>query len=291
MSLADHSHALKRGGLGMVIGTLVGELAVPVIYRVARHLPHRMRTAVHRYSPHKNKSVGVSAMTVGIFTGNPLMLGAGAGLVLSDAIKLAGQDRRMAKEWNRGIKGMPGISMTRYNLSEFLPDAWKYRQIGEILRALVTTDTWNNVRQCWIPGGREHPAIIITARKIIKEYGLDGHDRVAVLGAIQDWIQKNISYSYDSRFLDTFFHPSLTLLTTVGDCDCQSVLAASLGEALGVEMKLRLIGQDKDSPTRYNHIFSLGIVDGKEYPIETIFKGVPMGWVAPHVSEMTIDLD
>ena len=291
MSIAEHAHALKRGSLGLGLGIGIGELAVPVLFRFAKHLPHRIRTAVHRYSPSRNRGLGVSAMSVGIFTGNPLMIGAGAGLVISDAVKLATKDKRMAKEWNRGIKGMPGISMTRYDLSDFLPDAWKYRIVGEMLRGIVTTDTWNDARQCWIPAGREHPAVVVTGRRIIKEYGLDGHDRVAVLGAIQDWIQRNISYCFDSRYLDSFFHPSLTLLMATGDCDCQSLLAASLGEALGVEMKLRLIGQHKDAPSRYNHIFSLGVVNGVEYPIETIFKGVPMGWVAPHISEMTIDLD
>jgi hypothetical protein len=230
-------------------------------------------------------------MSVGLFTGNPLMLGTGAGLVIADAINLATKDKRMAKEWNRGIKGMPSISMARYDIPEFYPNAWKYKIVADKLREIVTMDTWNDARQCWIPAGREHPAVIVTGRRIIKDYGLDGHDRVAVLGAIQDWIQKNISYSFDPRFLDTLFHPALTLVSGVGDCDCQSLLAASLGEALGVEMKLRLIGQHKDAPSRYNHIFSLGLVDGREYPIETIFKGVPMGWVAPHISEMTIDLD
>ena len=291
MSIIEHSHALKRGGLGLGIGVAIGELAVPVVFRIAKHLPRRVRQALHRYSPTHNKSLGVSAMSVGMLTGNPLMVGTGAGLVIADAYHLANKDKRMAREWSKGIKGMPGIGMTRYDIPDFGPSAWKYKVVAEKLREIITADTWNNARRCWIPAGREHPAVVVTARKIIKEYGLDGHDKVAVLGAIQDWIQNNISYSFDPRYLDTLFHPALLLVLGVGDCDCQSLLAASLGEALGVEMKLRLIGQHADHPNHYNHIFSLGIVDGKEYPIETIFKGVPMGWVAPHISEMTIDLD
>jgi hypothetical protein len=273
------------------LGIAVGELAVPIVFRAAKHLPRRLRKAIYRYSPTHNKGVGVSALSVGIFTGNPLMIGAGAGLVISDAVKLANKDKRMAKEWSRAINGMPPISIERYDIPEWLPDAWKYRIIGDKFREIVGDDTFNHARQAWIPAGREHPAVFITARNIMRDYNLDGHNKLAVLGAIQNWIQNNINYSYDARFLDQFVHPYLTLLLGAGDCDDQTLLAVSLGESLGIEMEAKLIGQDSETPTRRNHVFSQGIINGRRIPIETIFKGVPMGWEPPFVASTIVKFE
>lgn len=284
-------HALKRGGLGLGLGIAIGELAVPVVFKVAKYLPRRLRMAVHRYSPAHNKGLGVSTMSVGLLTGNPLMLGAGAGLVVADAFHLATKDKRMAKEWNRAIEGMPPISIARYDIPEWYPDAWKYKIIGDKFREIVIDDTWNHARQVWIPGGRENPAVFVVGRKIMTDYGLDGHDKVAVLGSIQNWIQNRINYSYDARFLDQFVHPYLTILLGAGDCDDQTLLACSLGEALGIEMEAKLISQYKDTPSRMNHVYAQGVINGRKYPIETIFKGVPMGWEPPHVNSTIIKFD
>lgn len=291
MSLAEHTHALKRGSLGLGLGIGIGELAVPIVFRAAKHLPRRLRKAIYRYSPSHNKGIGVSMLSVGLFTGNPLMIGGGAGLVISDAVKLATKDKRMAKEWSRAINGMPPISIERYDIPEWLPDAWKYKIIGDKFREIVCDDTFNHARQAWIPAGRENPAVFVIGRNIMRDYNLDGHDKVAVLGAIQNWIQNNINYSYDARFLDQFVHPYLTILLGAGDCDDETLLACSLGEALGIEMEAKLISQYKDTPSRMNHVYSQGVINGRRYPIETIFKGVPMGWEPPQVNSMIIKFD
>jgi len=281
--------------LGLGLGIAIGEMAVPAVFKVAKYLPRRLRMAVHRYSPSHNKGMGVSAMSIGIFTGNPLMIGAGAGLVLTDAVHLANRDKRMMKEANRAIAGMPAISIARYNIPEWYPDSLKYSIISDKLREIVVDDTWNAARQVWVPSGREHPATFVVGRKIMSENGLDGHDKTAVLAAIQAWIKDNIKYSYDSRFLDQFVHPYLTLLLGAGDCDDQTLLACSLGEALGIEMRGKLISQYSDSPTRMNHIYSMGNVGTpsapKWIPIETIFKWAPMGWEPNHVNSMTVSFD
>jgi hypothetical protein len=273
------------------MGVVIGELAVPVVFKIAKYLPRRLRHAVHRYSPSHNKSLGVSAMSVGILTGNPLMVGTGAGLVVADAYHLAHKDKRMAKDWNRAINGLPPISMTRWNIPDWYPDAWAYKIIGEKFREIVCDDTWNHARQCWIPAGREHPAVFAIGRQIMKSYNLDGHDKVAVLGAIQDWTQRNINYSYDARFLDQFVHPYLTLLLGAGDCDDQTLLNVAIGESLGIEMEAKLIGQHSETPTKRNHVYAQGVIDGRKFPIESIFKGVPMGWEPPAVASTIIKFE
>lgn len=279
---------LKRGGLGVTAGLLIGEFAVPVVYKVAKYLPRRIRRVVHRYSPSHNKGIGVSVMTYGLFSGNPILLGAGTGLIAADAYNYANKDKRMLREANLAINGHPPISIEKYDIPDWLPNPMKYKIIGEKFRELVMEDTYNKARAAWIPAGRDHPAVLVTARKIIKQYGLDGHDKVGVLQAIQHWIQTNINYCYDTRFLDQFVHPYLTLMFGAGDCDDQTLLACSLGEALGIEMKARLISQYPKDPTHMNHVYSVGVINGEEYPIETIFKGVPFTWQAPSVNHTDV---
>jgi len=283
------STTLKKGALGLTLGVGLGELAVPLVYKLSKHLPRRWRKAIYRYSPSHNKGLGMTMITTGLFTRSPTMISAGIGLVASDVHSFMGKDKRMAKEWNLAIKGMPPISIERYDIPDWLPNAAKYKIIGEKFKEIIMDETYNKARRVWIPAGRDHPAVLVTARRIIKDYGLDGHNKVAVLQAIQHWIQHNINYCYDARFLDQFIHPYLTLIFGAGDCDDQTLLGVGLGEALGIEMKAKLISQYKDDPTRMNHVYAVGVIDGKDYPIETIFKGVPMGWEAPHVNSTTVN--
>lgn len=292
MSLAEHSHALKRGGLGLSLGIAAAELAVPVVYKIARFLPRKIRKAIYRYSPSHHKSVGVTAMSMGLFTGNPLMIGTGAGLVISDAFHLVHKEKKMMKEAARAIHGHPPIDIHKYDIPDYLPLAWQYSLLGDVLREIVCDETYNRVRRVYVPGGREHPAVLVAARKLISENGLDGHNKQAVLEAIQRYVSSTVNYCYDSRFLDEFFHPYITLMSRAGDCDDQTLLTCSLGEAVGIPMRMKLIGQHVDDPGRYNHIFSQGEVSpGNWVSCETIFKNLPLGWEAPSVSHRIINLD
>jgi ATP-dependent helicase YprA (DUF1998 family) len=42
---------LKKGAVGLSLGAAIGELAVPVVYKLAKHLPRRWRKAIYREVP------------------------------------------------------------------------------------------------------------------------------------------------------------------------------------------------------------------------------------------------
>ncbi len=161
----------------------------------------------------------------------------------------------------------------------------------DILVEIITKPTWNARKKIWIPPAREHPEVIAIAREIAHKNVLDGHDKVSVIKAVQTWVQNNIKYVYDPRWLDTFAHPYITLKQRVEDCDGQSLVVCALLEALGIPTVLVLLGQ-KDN-VNYNHILCAAIVDQKLIPVETIpigGKKAPYGYVSPHIHKKVIPI-
>jgi len=284
-------------GAGIGAGFLIGEVLTPLFYRGLGMLPGKWGKRVGRIVPHHHE-IGQTVAITGLVARNPSIMGVGLGLALHDGADLFGRKSRYADLAERAgltnippyLEGVPELSIKKYDIPEWFPDHLKYSIIGNVFKELVNKDTWAESRHEWVPPGREHPLVLAIGRKIMREYGLDGHNQVGVLSAIQDWIQRNINYSYDPRYFDTFFHPWVTLATGTADCDDSTLLAVSLGEALGIRMMAKLVAQHPQWPTRFNHVYGVGIIRGKEYPIETIVP-VPFGYEPPHIASRLIKFD
>jgi len=288
---------LKTGGT-IVGGGLVGYCAVkainPLLWLMLRKLNPHVQVPLRRFSPQR-KTIGQGLMVVGALSRQPFLSGIGGGMVFAD------NDNAVLRkqEWTQDKDGHPDrLNIIRYNIPDWLPWKAKYALLGDLLVELISKPTWNAQKKEWIPPGREHPDVIAVAREIVRANGLDGHDKLAVLRAVQVWVQDNIQYAYDPRWLDVFSHPYLTLKSRVEDCDGQALLAASLGEALGIPMVLILVGQR--SPDHYNHILSGGVVDRRIVPIETIPVPVSVnpvtrgkaqwGYMPPHIHKKIIPI-
>lgn len=276
-----------RGALGGLGGWVGAKTIPPLMWMGVRKLNPYIQVPIRKYSPRRSR-IGQGLMLAGGLMGIPEVVGIGGGLIASDNDNSV----LMKKKWVDHKDAHPSeLNMIRYEIPNWLPSKARYNMLGSILIELLTKPTWNQTKNAWIPAAREHPDIINKAREIAQENVLDGHNKLAVLRAIQVYMQDDIKYVYDPRWLDTFAHPYITLKKKVEDCDGQALLSAALGEALGIPMALVLLGQKDEK--NYNHILSAGIVGKKLVYIETIPIGghkAPFGYVSPHIHKKVIPL-
>jgi len=284
-----HSKLVFGGKLaGSALGGYIAmKVLPPFFWFIARKFHPSIRIPIRAHSP-TNKEFGRVVLMAGVLTRNPYVIGSGAGMFFSNTDN--GKLRK--QQWTASKNEKPKeLNMIRYSIPDYLPWSIKYAMLGDILLELIIKPTWNEEKKKYIPPGREHPDIINKAREIAKMNNLDGHDKIAVLRAIQAWVQDNINYVYDPRWLDVFSHPYITLKKGIEDCDGHALLVAALGEALGIPMALALVGQlSKD---HFNHIMAAGLIDGKLVPIETIpiqGKKAEFGWIAPHLHKKVIPI-
>jgi hypothetical protein len=265
--------------LGGAIGFGAASFLSPLFWYGVRKVNPRIQVPIRRFMP-RHASIGRSLMVAGIMSRSPLIAGIGGGMVASNTDTSTLRKEQMVKQH---AEFPDRLNIVRYNIPDWLPWRIRYDMLGDILVEIITKPTWNAEKKTWIPPGREHPDIMAVAREIVVSNRLDGHDKMAVLNAIQTWVKSNITYVYDPRWLDFFQHPYITLQKRAEDCDGQALLVASLGEAVGIPMVLILVGQ-KD-PTQFNHVLAGGVVNGKIHSMETILKNVdtPLGWMPPHI--------
>lgn len=256
------SQFLAKAGLAAVAGYAIAEVATPVFYTLVDRMQPKWREGVRKYAPH-HYQIGEIVGITGILTRNPYIVGTGLGIVASDVKDFVRSEQRIPQAM------FNGVNIDKYEIPNILPTSIKYGLVAKKFREIVTEKTYNQQLNVWIPPGRHHPDVITQARNIVVENDLDGHDKIAVLKAIQEWVQTNIHYVYDPRGLDTFYHPYRTLEVKAGDCDDQALLVASMGEALGIPMALELIAHK--NPNVYTHVYASGIVNGKLFPLETIY--------------------
>lgn len=272
---------------GGIMGWIAAKTLPPLFWLCVKKLNPYAQIKFRKYTPRHTK-MGQAVLFAGGLTQNPILMGLGGGLIASDS------DNSILRkqEWTHNkAKAPQEFNITRYDVPSWLPSGIRWNIVGDMLAELVTRPTYNAQKKEWIPPGREHPDILKIAREIARDNVLDGHNKLDVLKAIQKWVQDNITYVFDPRWLDTFSHPYITLKKKAEDCDGQALLTASLGEALGIPMVLILIGQKDDK--NFNHIMSAGIVDKQIVPIETIPIGgqrAKFGYIAPHIHKKIIPL-
>ena len=103
--------------------------------------------------------------------------------------------------------------------------------------------------------------------------------------AVQDYVRKNIRYRKDVNGVETLSTPIKTLEYRAGDCDDQSVLVATLLEAIGhptrfVAIKLNPLGN-------FVHVYTETKIGPKWYSVETT-ENWPIGYEPPGVSSRMV---
>jgi hypothetical protein len=138
-----------------------------------------------------------------------------------------------------------------------------------------------------IQKGRNDPRIRALSVKIVskkcgKKHCIDEKDYVSEVKAIFDWVRKNVRYVRDSYDRDTFQHPVRTIQFGGGDCDDYSIVLASMLQAIGYPVRLRVI--KTHAAQDWNHIYiQVGIPPGDPQKWMDLdgSENRPAGWAPP----------
>jgi|GEM_PF-6671377 len=181
-------------------------------------------------------------------------------------------------------------------------------QLSKILSSLVTEKTYNRKINQWIPAGYKHPLVIYWAKKIVQDANVRGDDTIAVANAITTWVRQHVPYSFDPQSPrmdeDYFWHPARileTLDSNTGktlpfDCDCHSILTASMLMSLGYIPVFMLFAQAQ--PNFYNHIITSVVLSPKYltvptypyYPLETTAPLKPLDYMPKYLNRITLEI-
>lgn len=133
----------------------------------------------------------------------------------------------------------------------------------------ATLDAMVRLAKQW----KTNPAIRATAERIVNS--VSGKDYRGEIEAVQNWVRDNIRYTMDVRDVETLKTPYLTLTSYHGDCDDQSLLAATLLESIGY--KTRFVAVGFGGADSYSHVFSEVLLGTKWVALETT-EPVALGW-------------
>jgi len=91
-----------------------------------------------------------------------------------------------------------------------------------------------------------------------------------IVRALWRWVTDNITYRLDPEGVELVRSCEVTLAQRVGDCDCQSVLLASLIAASVPDVPLSFIVCRTQEGGPFAHILTAALFDGEWVPLETI---------------------
>ena len=83
--------------------------------------------------------------------------------------------------------------------------------------------------------GSKNPTIRNKTRQILADAKIEGHDTWGELNCVIDWIKNNVIYRQDGKNIEQLQSPEKTILSMNGDCDCLSILGASMLRSLGMQ--------------------------------------------------------
>lgn len=114
--------------------------------------------------------------------------------------------------------------------------------------------------------------------KIVKKYkgdtaklakALKGNTLNQTLKNIFDFVYKYIQYIPDHRYTEQLRRPLRTLHDQKGDCDCYSILIASILENLGIDYRFRVTAYS--DPDRFQHVYIIvPTKNGRYYTVDPV---------------------
>lgn len=150
--------------------------------------------------------------------------------------------------------------------------AEKYSPLKEIRELINTYQSNNKIREL--------------AAKIVQN--CSASDFICEISTIFNFVTSQIKYMKDPKREDYFSNPLETLKLKIGDCDCKSILLATLLESIGHETQVVLIPghafvrvsikeEDKDKLPQDAYYIEDG--DNVWVPLESTAVGAYIGWM------------
>lgn len=131
---------------------------------------------------------------------------------------------------------------------------------------------------------KKNPSLRQLTLEIVRD--TPGHKNFAEqVRRIHAYIRNNIAYVKDINGVETISTPDNTIRNRSGDCDDQSVLAASMLESIGHPTRFVAIKMNPAGP--YMHVFTETLVGRKWLPLETT-ENWPVGYHPPKVAKRMV---
>ncbi len=248
---------LTAGAGALVAGVASGEVASKLGIPSSSSLDQAQTNAARLQAGIAN--VSGSMLVTGGAIGNAAMAAAGIGLQagIAAASALPQTGGTLSGCGNVRDIAEKGYGVERVDIPDWLPFTEKYRQVGNLLTELVLR-------------GAQDPEVVRAA----KEVTVGAPTTADKIVAVGEWVRDHIKYVLDEQSpyaqfdggtflpepggsLEVFQEPAQTLVSKVGDCDCRSILVASMLRALGIQSGFRLITQDPSEPEVMTHIYSV----------------------------------
>jgi hypothetical protein len=105
----------------------------------------------------------------------------------------------------------------------------------------------NRMKQM-IEDGKTSPRIRQLVGRVVRN--CPERDQMCELKAIHNYIAEHTRFLEDTRDIEVFAEPELTLKFSAGDCDDLSILSASMLESAGFKTQLVAVGNNQ-----YEHVF------------------------------------
>jgi hypothetical protein len=134
------------------------------------------------------------------------------------------------------------------------------------------------------PRARELAMKILTVQKKNGEWKVPEKDWLGEAKALFEAIRANVRYVRDPYGMDTYVSAFRTLTQYHGaDCDCSTIAYATLAQAIGIPVKLKVIRTHGNDT--WNHIYLvIGMPPTQPerwIAVDLTATGKPFGWQAP----------
>lgn len=147
-------------------------------------------------------------------------------------------------------------------------------RLAHIPDGVAGVDVTLNLMASIVRQYRRTPRIRTLAMEIVQP--LPGKNWLAEIGAVFDWVRRNIRYTQDVNGVETLQTPDWTLNLGAGDCDDMTMLLQSLLESIGYPTRFVACGRHAGN---YDHVFTqVRLPDSSRLISLDPTEPHPMGW-------------
>ena len=128
------------------------------------------------------------------------------------------------------------------------------------------------------------------AIQIFRAYQVRPKDRFGEVGALFDFVRRNIRYTRDIFRVELLHSARRMLEIRAGDCDDMTILLGAMLVATGHPVRLILAGFRRDKPHAYSHIYPEVNIRGRWLPIDATVEK-PLGWAPPALWKSVCEIE
>ena len=100
--------------------------------------------------------------------------------------------------------------------------------------------------------------------------------------AIFNWMRQNIRFVADPVGKEALRTPEETLLVGAGDCDCMTVLIATIAGTIGLPSRAMTVSTDPAEPNTYSHVYPEVLADGEWIAVDCARPDAQLGLSPNH---------